>query len=223
MSETLEKVEFVTTPRVETLMSEKFTKAELIEVFGSEGAIVSAASRFGMFLVSNPPNRGAIARKFHYLDALALLVFISFAKNMPKSAQKTLTKEVSALLFGESDIAPRARGAEIPTASPAKVKQLFRVHQARRNEIRDDPFRAHPIWWSRNANQNFVIFGTDDHRLMTGLFDKRDGPTIKIDHVQNFGVGLWVNATEWFARADAQLIALVERRNAARSTKADAD
>ena len=78
---------------------------------------------------------------------------------------------------------------------------MFRTHQARREEIRRDPWTADPLWWSRNANQHFILFGCANHTILTGLFDKRDSLTIPLEPLAQMGVGCFVNATELFCRA----------------------
>lgn len=217
--------EFVHPPQVEALSMETFTQREIADAFGvNEGQLVAAVTRFGMFMISDKTLRGRAGRRFHYLDALALLVFIAFDKHFGPTGRKTLVKEVSHLLFG--DIMSEAerderRGEETkkfdtlktPSARAKFGGRMFKMHQQRREEIRRDMWSASPIWWSRDADRRFVLFGCDDHRIIQGLFDRRvDGGKISFEKLAAIKAGTWVNATEWFCRADGQLAAVVERR-----------
>jgi hypothetical protein len=84
----------------------------------------------------------------------------------------------------------------------------------RRAEIIADPFRASPLWWALNANQNFVVFGTSDHRLLVHFADKTDGNGGKssLDWLQRHKVETWVTVTELFCGVDAQPEKLVYGR-----------
>jgi hypothetical protein len=110
---TAQVVHFVKPPQVRALSSQVFTKREVAQAFETpETKIETAASRFGMFLVSEP--LVGATRHYHYLDALALLVWLSFDRQWGPSGRKTLTSQVSHLLFGEHVTAEeyRARRAE---------------------------------------------------------------------------------------------------------------
>jgi hypothetical protein len=216
---------FVRPPQVDALGGETFTQREIAAAFGvNEGQIVAAVTRFGMFLISDKTLRGRAGRRFHYLDALALLVFIAFDKHFGPVGRKTLVKEVSRLLFGDpmSEAEANERRAEVtkeydalktPSARAKFGGRMFKMHQQRRVEIRRDMWSAHPIWWSRDADRRFVLFGCDDHTIVQGLFDRREnGGKISFEKLAAIKAGQWVNATEWFCRADGQLAAVVERR-----------
>jgi hypothetical protein len=179
-----------------------------------------------MFLISDKIRRGRAPRRFHYLDALAMLVFIAFDKHFGLAGRKTLVKEVTNLLFGDpmSEAERDERRAEVtkkydalktPSARAKFGGRMFKMHQQRRTEIRRDMFTANPLWWSRDADRRFVLFGCDDHTIITGLFDRGiDGGKISFEKLAAIKAGTWVNATEWFCRADGQLAAIVERRMA---------
>lgn len=223
MPETI--AEFVTTPRIERLLRETFTQKELVEAFAvPSSAVTAAVTRLKMQLISD--HKPSTTRRFHYYDAPALLVFISFAKQWPNSAKKTLTAQVSSLLFGDP-MTPQeaaARRAEVTKAfdaanTPSKrakfAGHMFKVTQARRREIQRHPFSANPLWWSCNGDQNFVIFGRTDHQLLVGLFDRNvNGGKVSFDALQKMKAGCWVNVTELLCRLDARLIEIVERREA---------
>lgn len=219
---TLDAAPFVRPPQVAALAAESFTQKELAEAFEvKETAIIDAVSRFDMFLISKAGTPRA-PRRFHYLDALALLVYLSFAKEAPAAAKKTLVKEVSALLFGdqvapgEADERRAAVASERERSASAQAKSnkfLYRSHLQRREEIRRDFWSASVLWWARDANRRFVLFGRENHEIVVGLFDRRtDGGKVDMAALAAMKIGTWVNATEWFCRADGQLAAVVARR-----------
>jgi hypothetical protein len=218
---------FARSPQVEALARETFTQREIAEAFRvNEGQLVAAVTRFGMFLISDKTLRGRAPRRFHYLDALALLVFIAFDKHFGPEARKTLVREVSHLLFGDPMSEAEAlerRGEETkkydalktPSARAKFGGRMLKMHQQRRAEIKRDFWSASPLWWSRDADRRFVLFGCDNHTIITGLFDRCvDGGKISFEKLAAIKAGQWVNATEWFCRADGQLAAVVERRMA---------
>lgn len=228
MSDTLEEISFVTTPRVERLMGETFTAKELAEALAVKSHVITeAVGRFGMFLVSDPVTTSQ-TRQFHYLDVLALTIYLGFSKHFGPEGRKALLSEVSHMLFGDplsdAEIAERRaetlvaydRAARTPSGRAKYSGRAFKVHQQRRAEIKRDPFAACPLFWVRNANQNFAIFGCRGFRLVTLLADKQvNGGKISTDMLMRMGAGTWVNATELFARADDRLETIVNRRTEA--------
>jgi hypothetical protein len=213
---------FVPSPQVVDLVGETFSTRELAAAFSAtSSAIERAVIRFDMFLISERPGGGTPAgRRFTYLDAIAILTYLNFDKAFGISGRKTLLKEISSLLFGDlmSDDEAKARKAEFErehqTARPGSAEKfVYRMHQQRRAELRKDPFSASPLWWGRDANRRFALFGTKDHRIIPMLFDRRiDGGKISFDTLASMKITHWVNCTELFCRADATLTAIVERR-----------
>ena len=210
---------------VEALAGETFTQREIIDALGAtEGQLVAAVTRFGMFLISDKVPGGRAGRRFHYLDALALLVFVAFDKHFGPAGRKTLVNEISCLLFGDpmSEAERDERRAEVtkkfdalktPSGRAKFGGRMFKMHQQRRAEIKRDFWSANPLWWSRDADRRWVIFGCDNHTIYTGLFDRRDDDgKISFEKLAAIKAGTWVNATEWFCRADGQLAAVVGRR-----------
>ncbi len=173
-----------------------------------------------MFLISDV--RPRVRRRFHYLDALALLVAISVGKKTTQSAKKTILSQTASLLCGDraglAEAAERraavAAYRESSDAARAKSdKMLYRQQVARREEIRRDPWSAGPWWWSRDVNRNFALFICGDNTFICGLFDRRvNGGSVPLDYLEKLGVVAWVNLTVWFVRADAQLAAIVNAR-----------
>jgi hypothetical protein len=208
--------EFVRPPQVMALAHETFTQAELCKAFDVEkGHIIAAVTRLGMFLVSDKIGpAGRSPRQFHLLDAYALLIYLNFDKHFGAAGRKTLVSEVSHLLFGDfvSESEAAARPAEVAAMPPGKrEKFMFRLHQQRRAEIRSDMFAASPLWWSRDADRRFVLFGCRNHTILSGLFDRRiNGGKVDLAPLEKVGVGTWVNCTELFCGADATLTAIVD-------------
>ncbi len=224
-----EPVAFPIPPQVERLMPETFTQKEIAEVLDVPvTTIIDAVSRFKMFLISEPVHG---LRRFHLLDVYTLLIYISFVKAFGPTGRKTLVQEVSALLFGEQlseeEIERRRAGmeAEYDAATPsgrAKMGgRLFLDHLARRAELREDPFKAHPLFWSRNYNEQFVLFGRADHRIVAGMFDRRiNNGKIDMKLLADMKLGSWVNCTEWLFQCDSALLEIVERRASAELVEA---
>jgi hypothetical protein len=215
---------FVRPPQVVALAEKRFTLKELAEAFAcDEGALIAAVTRFGMFLISEP-GHGRTPRQFHLLDAYALLVFLSFYKQFGPAARKTLVSQVSHLLFGDpmsqaevterrGEMAKEYDALKTPSARAKFGGRMFRVLQQRRAEIKRDMFEAHPMWWSRDADRRFVLFGCENHTIITGLFDRNvDGGKISFEKLAEIRAGSWVNVTEWFCFADRQLAGVVEQR-----------
>jgi hypothetical protein len=228
MTETLEAVEFVTTPRVERHIKETFTLVQIAKLYGiKEHQVAEVVSRLGIFLISDPADRPrqSMPRQFHYFDVLALDLYFNFDKHFGASGRKTLLSEITHLLFGEfvSQAEARTRAREVLAeydAAAAKnnvakfATHMRKVHERRKAEIVADPFAASPLWWSRNTNQHFAIFGRSDHRLLLHLADKTDRfhGKISLDWLRRNKAETWVNATEHFCRIDAQLERLVYGR-----------
>jgi hypothetical protein len=213
---------FVRPPQVAALIGEEFSQRELVAAFSTKhGLIERAVTRLQMFLISDKPGAGTPAgRRFTHADALAILTYLNFEKAFGPSGRMTLTREVSSLLFGDLLTAEeaKARKAEFErehqNAKPgAAEKFVYRMHQQRRAELRRDPWSASPLWWSRDANRRFALFGTKNHKIIPMLFDRRiDGGKINLDTLEAMGITHWFNATELFCRADGQLTAIVQER-----------
>jgi hypothetical protein len=195
---TQKDVAFPLPPQVETLLGETFTQREVAEALGVPVTkVIDAVTRFQMFLMSDRVH-GSSPRRFHFFDCYLLLIFLGFAKEFGPVSRKTLVAEVSGLLFGEQisegEVAWRRAkmaaewDASTPSGRAKKGGQFFLEHLARRDEIRKDPISAHPLFWSRNYNEHFVLFGRADHRLLVAMFDRRDGA--KVD-AQPFAVPCW--------------------------------
>ena len=143
---------FVRPPQVADLVAETFTTRELAEAFDVKPATLELAFfRYDFMLISDPV-RGKAPRQFHYLDALALLVYLGFAKHFGPAGRKTLIAEVSRLLFGEllseGEVTERRAAIERERAKarPGSAnKFLFKLHQQRRVELRRDPFNMSPF------------------------------------------------------------------------------
>jgi hypothetical protein len=223
---TAQVVHFVKPPQVRALSSQVFTKREVAQAFETpETKIEMAASRFGMFLISEP--LVGATRRYHYLDCLALLVWLSFDRQWGPSGRKTLTSQVSHLLFGEHVTAEeyRARRAETRKQYDKAVEtprgldefgdRMRKILVQRREEIRQDFWSSNPLWWSRSADVNFVIFGTAQHQLITGVYDRRETRGVSYEELAQIRAQHWINATQWFCHADARLAAILEQREPA--------
>jgi hypothetical protein len=212
-------VRFLRSPQVESLCIETFTLRELAEAFNVKPHdIAQVVSRFGLFLISDPV-RGNSPRLFTWLDALAILLFLNCDKIFRAAGRENLLSEVSHLLFGDlmSEAEATERRAEIAAERRRNIEKhdkfLVRQHLQRREELRRDPFAASPIWWSRNADQRWALFVTEDCRFITMLADRTRG-THKIDYrvLEKIKAGYWVNLTELFTVADGRLAEVITNR-----------
>jgi hypothetical protein len=218
-------------PDVEGLAGETFTQGELSSGLADlpNSIIVEATTRLGMFMVSDPVRRGAPGgRRFHYYDAHALMLYALLAgtPSFPPASRRKLTEALAHLLLGdpvsvEEALARKAetaadyeRAARSPVGRAKFGGRMLKVLRARQIEIRADPRNASPFWWNRSADINFFVFACDGGKLVTILADRNKTPNLDMRWLESIGARQWFNATRLFCGIDAQLMQILEHRNA---------